>query len=78
MSAKGLDEGAADRDLFAWYPHVDEQWAGRVAGEDPAKFWPARFAEWLGTSASNGHGTPASVPGKDETKRYLASLRTSA
>lgn len=53
----------ADASLRAWYASTEDQWRGRKSGDDPLKFWRARFAEWQGTTSK----APAAAPVVDYT-----------
>lgn len=47
----GADEAEADRQVRAFYADVEQRYAGQVVGEDPLKFWRARFAEQARSAA---------------------------
>lgn len=41
----GMDDAEADRQVRAFYKAVEEKHAGQIVGDEPLKFWRARFAE---------------------------------
>lgn len=46
----GLPPTEAEQEVRRMYSAVEEEWRGRIAAEDPVKFWRARFTESVGAT----------------------------
>lgn len=70
----GSETGASDR-LRTWYAEVEKAWDGKPIGDAPEKFWQARFAEWVGSTAAPSKDAAAS---QQATRQRQAIERNSA
>ena len=41
----GASEIEADEQIRAFYSATEQEWSGQIVGDEPIKFWRARFAE---------------------------------
>ena len=61
----GGSEQEADERLRAWYRAVSDDWPDLPIGESDWVFWRARFAEWVGVTATAPRTTAALMPSYD-------------